>query len=209
MKRTSVKEVLMAAKYEFNAHKEEGCVIINNFITSNFGYPEASELYTVKKMANEVVNSLRNTRGIYQVDVEESYASVNGSTSKVPTCVRLIRKPCKEFLQLNNYLTKYAAKKLDTTFIKTQHVSGKRNNYDVDSEILLAHNSKMCAAILSWLRSKKATTCNVVLERKYYEDRSEGYEMESEWTGIFNYSLVIRLESKKTGKLKDRKEFFA
>lgn len=199
----------MAAKYEFNAHKEEGCVIINNFITSNFGYPDASELYTVKKMANEVVNSLRNTRGIYQVDVEESYASVNGSACKMPICLRLIRKPCKEFLQLQNYLAKYAHEDLSITSTKTQHVSGKRHYYDVNSETLLAHNSKKCAAILSWLRSNKATTYKIILDTKRYEDRSEGYEMESEWTGIFNYSLVIRLESKKTGKLKDRKEFFA
>ena len=211
MKRTSVKEVLMAAKYEFNAHKDQGCVIINNFITSNFGYPEAKELQVVKNMANDVIASLRNTRGIYQVCVEESFASVNGITCKIPTCVRLIRKPCKEFLQLNNYLSKYAdmVQDLSTTEIKKQYVSGKRNNYDVESEYLLAHNSKQCAAILSWLRSKKATTCNIVLDHKYYEDRSEGYYMESEWTGVFTYSLVISLESKKTGKLKDKMEFFA
>jgi len=205
----SVNDVLKAVKKEFNSQKNEGCVIINNFIITYFGYPEAGDLYSTANVAREVVSQLRNTTAIYDVDVTESYASVYGSACKIPTCLRLIRKPCKEFLQLNNYLTKYASKNLSTMYIKTQRVSGKRNNYDVNSETLLAHNSKQCAAILAWLRSNKATTYNIVLDRKYYEYRSEGYEMESEWTGNFDYSLIIRLESKKTGKLKDTKEFFA
>lgn len=208
MEKKSANEVLKSVKNEFNESKEKGCVIINDFITSNFGYPEPDELLSVKKMANDVVTSLRNTKSIYQVEVEESFASVRGAVSKLPTCLRLIRKPCKEFLQLNNYLKKYANTELALTRIKTQYVNGKRSYYDVNSEYLLAHNPKKCADILSWLRSSRASALNIIVADNYYEDRSEGYRMEQEWTGKFDYSLVIKLESKKTGKLKERREFF-
>lgn len=205
----SVSEVLKEVKKEFKEQKNEGSVIYNNFITGYFGYPDASNLHATEKAAREVISQLGNTRGIYAVITEESFASVNGAGCKVPTCVRLIRKPCKEFLQLCNYLTKYTNSKLGLTDVKRQYVKGKRSYYDVESEILLAHNAKKCSAILSWLRSNRATTYDVALDIQSYKDRTRGYEEETEWAGTYDYSLAITLYQKKSGKVKAKAEFFA
>lgn len=204
----SVNEVLKQIKKEFKDSKENS-VIIDNFITKYFGYPEASELTKVRIRAIEVISSLCNTRGVYEVDTSDATVVVNGNFCNMPTCIRLIRKPCKEFLQLNNYLTKYATSHLTTTEVATQQVSGKRNNFDVNSEVLLAHNSEKCANTLAWLREKKATTFNIEVRVDKYVDRSSGYEEEREWTGTHSFALSIKLTSKKTGKLKDQLRVFA
>lgn len=201
----SVNEVLKQIKKEFNDSKKNS-VIIDNLITSYFGNLEASEIYEAKKRVNEVISSLRNAKRIYAVQEETSYVSVNGCFTTIPTCIRLIRKPCKEFLQLSNYLKKYASYNLEITQVSTQQVFGKRNNYDVTSETLLAHCSEKCAKALEWLRSRKATTFKMDVSINQNIIRSSGYEDEREWSGTYSYSLCVILYSKKTGKRKDKLE---
>jgi hypothetical protein len=204
----TVNQILKEVKKEFNERKNEGCVVIDNMV-SRYGDADCEEkLAKDAETFKEVVKQLKNTRGVYDVIAREISYGGGYYPKKVITTLRLLRKPCKEFSQLNNYLQKYTSvKPLKWDDVQKQLVSGKRSYYDVNEERLLMHSSKLCAEILAWLRKTKATTYNVSVEFRQDSEKSSGYREEREWEGYFDDYLVIELYTKKGNKLKTRATF--
>lgn len=204
----TLNQVLKEVKSEFNSRKDEGCVILDNFISRFVGYPEdESELNKTANLIENVVKHLENARGVYFVDtIKQSYGQGYFS-HKIITCVRLVRTPCKEYRQLQNYFNKYTTRILHWDDVKLQQISGKRNSYDVESEKLLMHDPKACTSILSWLRANKATTYEIDVSFHRHTERSEGYQYEREWNGYNDDYMLIKLYTKIGCKFKTKAEF--
>lgn len=204
----NVNQILKEVKKEFNERKNEGCVIFDNMV-SRYGEADCDEkLSKDAETFKDVVKQIRNARGVYDVVANEITYGGGYHPKKVITTMRLLRKPCKEFLQLNNYLQKYTSvKPLEWKDVKKQLVSGKRSYYEVNEEKLLMHSPNVCAEILAWLRKTKATTYNVSFMFRQDSEKSSGYIEEREWEGYYEDYLVIELYTKKGNKLKTRGTF--
>lgn len=204
----TVTELLREIKKEFNNRKDEGCVLIDR-LSARYGVSyEKGGMDADAKVFKEVAKQLEHAKGVYKVIPTEVSYGGGFSSKRIIIRLRLLRKPCKEFLQLNNYLQKYTSvNPLKWNDVKKEIVSGKRDSYDIEGEKLLMHDSKVCGDILLWLRKNKATTFNLTTSVRVESYKSSGYREEREWNGYFDYYLLIELYTRKTNKLKTRATF--
>lgn len=127
--------------------------------------------------------------------------------------LEIFAKPCKEFNQLNKYLSKCGVKEIDDYDVFSVRVCGKRSSYsDSGRYYYLCHNPKMCLSIIDYIKSNKGRNGIISIKVEQYLDH--GYEeeyriaqyQESEWYGKRGNNLTITINGGKNKK--DYKETF-
>lgn len=163
-------------------------------------YADGTQWYDVRKfrvLIDKVITEI-NAKNGFMAQAEEynedMYASLTIST-----------KPCKEFVQLSKYLSKFA--KLDITPFDLYSVAvvGKRamNYMESDQREYYAYDVNKCTRILNWLKDNKKRSClSVSIEEKLIdEDADYGRRYETETDGC-KYRYLDMTISNKTKTLK-------
>ena len=127
------------------------------------------------------------------------------------TFLRIIRKPCREFESLQNYMDKYAKCRFTYDFRCTESLSGKRSSMDITEVSMLCHNAPKCKEIHKWLKENKVYNkkCIITVDTDtYYGDRfnSYGEDMECEWSGYRTRTITITLYTP-TGRISAMRKF--
>lgn len=127
------------------------------------------------------------------------------------TFLRLVKKPCKEFESLQNYMGKYAKCKFSDDFKCVESLSGKRSSIDVTEISMLCHNPVKCKNIHNWLKENKVYNKKCIINvdtDTYYGDRfnSYGEDMECEWSGYRTRTITVTLYTP-TGRVSATRSF--
>ena len=164
-------------------------------------YTDSTQWYDIRKfrtLMDKVINEINAKNGLMaHADEynEDMYASLTIST-----------KPCKEFVQLSKYLTKFA--KLDISVFDLYSVSvvGKRawNYKESDQREYYAYDANKCKRILNWLKENKKRSClSVSIKENIVDDDAVyGRIHETETYGCkYRYlDIVISNKSKTINK---------
>ena len=127
----------------------------------------------------------------------------------IPSVVRLMANPCKEFKSLANYMEKYCGTKLAIDDIYSVAIGGKRGRVNGESSRrhYLAHKPKKCSELLNELRkargSKDIVTTSDFMQIDDIEDWLLDISIyrESEFEGIRHNQCEVTIKSP-TGKVK-------
>lgn len=185
-------------------------IVINNPLEKIFGYLKADDqIINANSLLDYAKNEITSIKGVAETQMLSGYTINRGWRSYSIICKLVIfLKPCKEFLSLKKYLSKYAKYDLQLTTFYYKNIWGKRNSEYTKSENYLAYSPSACKDILAWLGANKATTCKIVVEEDYHFYRDEeNYVREIEWNGLRYNDMKVSLCPKKTDKIKTAKSF--
>ena len=158
-----------------------------------------------------MLNDLKKTRGYKYLIYEEREIGNYPCYYDIIEKVGLMDNPCKEYVKLQKYITKYGKYKLGEFELYSVNMFGKRGRVDCESgkRYYLDHNPKRCENILAEIRSSKGAKDKMVVE--YIKDeiyideeekRASSY-YETECHGEKKSYLVIEIFTP-SGKKKSR-----
>lgn len=196
----------------WNCRRNGECYLYVAFNNKEFG--KFSNEYDISRFFTFVrgmLNDLKKVRGYKHLIFEESEHGNYPYYYNVIDKVGLMDNPCKEYVKLQKYITKYGKYKLGEFELYSVNMFGKRGSVDYESgsRYYLDHNPKRCESILEAIRSNKGAKDKMVVE--YIKDeiyideeekRASSY-YETECHGEKKSYLVVEIFTP-SGKKKSR-----
>ena len=116
--------------------------------------------------------------------------------------IEIYADPCKEFIQLNKMLQKYAGKALNKTEIFFTTICGKRSSWSDTGRVkYLCFDANNCKNIINFIREKKTSKDKLTFKTDEYlshgDEMAYDYAMyaESEWYGCRGNKLTIMIDT--------------
>lgn len=124
-----------------------------------------------------------------EVDFSENWYHPN--YCKVIRSIRMLGKPCKEFVALNKYLVKYGCDEMKQDQYYYVDLFGKRGQYDESgTRAYLCFRDKVCERMLAELRKKKSSRDTIKCESKTIDDIDTEYSIRYE-TECYGQRVVM------------------
>lgn len=196
----------------WNCRRNGECYLYVAFNNKEYGkFKSEYDIDRLFTFVRAMLNDLKKVRGYKHLIFEESEHGNYPYYYNVIDKVGLMDNPCKEYVKLQKYITKYGKYKLGEFELYSVNMFGKRGSVDYESgsRYYLDHNPKRCESILEAIRCNKGAKDKMVVE--YIKDeiyideeekRASSY-YETECHGEKKSYLVVEIFTP-SGKKKSR-----
>lgn len=196
----------------WNCKKNGECYWYVAFDNKEFGkFNNEYDISRFFTFVRGMLNDLKKVRGYKHLIFEESEHGNYPYYYNVIDNLGLMDNPCKEYVQLQKYITKYGKYKLGNFEIYEVRMFGKRGSVDTEmgKRRYLDHDAKKCASYLEILRrargAKDKMICEYTKDNIYIdpEERRASMYYECECEGVKESYLTIEFRTP-SGKTKSK-----